>query len=546
MGILDPLTRISTRRTAQTKRARADQVQNNAGGFVFAIDDWARLHRFLTLGTDSGTYYVAEQALTGDNAEVVLRLAASDPKRVVDEIVAISLAGRAPKQNPALFALAAVAGVADVEGRSYALTQLNRVARTGTQLALFANYVQQFRGWGRGLRRAIGNWYLDKTPDKLAYQVLKYRSREGWTPRDLLRKTHPVTDDPAKAALFDYITHGVVADQSSAPLPGLVDAFEEAKTASIPRIIELIGAQPLSWEMLPGEALGSADVWRALIEKGMPVTALLRQLPRLTRLDVLQGATLRQVTDRLQDPEALKRGRVHPINVLVALRSYASGRGARSSGSWSPIAQVVDALDAAFYTSFGTVQPAGKRTLLALDVSGSMTVPVSGLPLSCREASSALALVTAATEPEHEILGFTNGGRDALVGRSDQRWVGTGISRLSISPRQRLDDVLNYTAGLRFAGTDCALPMLWATAKQVPVDTFVVYTDSETWSGDIQPFQALRDYRDRMGIPAKLVVVAMAGTRFSIADPDDAGMLDVSGFDAAVPSLICDFSRGDI
>ena len=47
-----------------------------------------------------------------------------------------------------------------------------------------------------------------------------------------------------------------------------------------------------------------------------------------------------------------------------------------------------------------------------------------------------------------------------------------------------------------------------------------------------------------MGIPARLIVVAMTATGFSIADPEDAGMLDVVGFDTAVPNLISEFSRG--
>jgi len=38
-----------------------------------------------------------------------------------------------------------------------------------------------------------------------------------------------------------------------------------------------------------------------------------------------------------------------------------------------------------------------------------------------------------------------------------------------------------------------------------------------------------------------LVVVAMASNGFSIANPEDAGMLDVVGFDAATPALIADF-----
>ncbi len=75
------------------------------------------------------------------------------------------------------------------------------------------------------------------------------------------------------------------------------------------------------------------------------------------------------------------------------------------------------------------------------------------------------------------------------------------------------------------------------------MDTFVVYTDSETWAGQVHPVQALREYRERTGIPAKLVVVGMASNGFSIADPEDGGMLDVVGFDASAPQMIGDFAR---
>jgi len=547
----DPLTAINPRATAQNVPARADQVANHAGGFVFAVDDLTRLRRFLTLGVEGGTFYVTERELTKQNADVVLRLAATDPKLVVDEIVAISLAGRAPKQNPALFALAAVAGLSDAPGRAYALGHLNQVARTGTQLAIFTGYAQQFRGWGRGLRRAIGDWFTDKTPEALAYQVLKYRHRDGWTPRDLLRQAHPQAAGPAQAKLFDYIAHREKAAGSPLAydldgLPGLVEAFEEAKTASEARVIELIGTYPLSWEMLPQPALESPAVWSALIDQGMPITALVRQLPRLTRLGVLTGTRRDDVAARLSDPAALVKGRVHPMAMLIALRTYASGRGARGSGQWEPVAKIVDALDAGFYAAFAAVEPTGRRTLLALDVSGSMTAPIGGLPLSAREASAALALVTARTEADYEILGFTAQGKSTLLGTHTGTWSGSGISRLPISPRQRLDDVMKHIAGLPFERTDCALPMIWASHYRVPIDTFVVYTDNETWAGDVHPYQALRAYRDRMGLPAKVVVVGMTATGFSIADPGDAGMLDVVGFDAATPTVIADFARAEV
>ena len=83
--------------------------------------------------------------------------------------------------------------------------------------------------------------------------------------------------------------------------------------------------------------------------------------------------------------------------------------------------------------------------------------------------------------------------------------------------------------------------MLAATAEKLEVDAFVVYTDNETWAGQVHPVQALREYRQATAIPAKLVVVGMTATGFTIADPANGGMLDVVGFDAAAPAAIADF-----
>jgi len=215
----------------------------------------------------------------------------------------------------------------------------------------------------------------------------------------------------------------------------------------------------------------------------------------------------------------------------------------KGSGTWAPVAQVVDALDGAFYLAFGNVASAGKRVMLALDVSGSMVSPVHGMPfLSCREAAAAMALVTAATEPDHRVVAFTKGRYPSQWSATHGSEYDTGLSPLAVSPRQRLDDVVRSITNIPFGGTDCALPMLEAAKHGWAVDVFVVYTDSETWAGSIHPAQALRAYRERTGIPAKLVVVGMASNGFSIADPDDAGMLDVVGFDTATPQVISDFA----
>lgn len=152
------------------------QVPNSAGGYAWAVDIWAQLDRFLILGTESGTYYVAQPELTVQNAEAVQACLRADGQRVIARAVEISESGRAPKNTPALFVLALAASptFADGETNRAALAAMPRVARTGTHLCEFAAFVQNLRGWGRGLRAAIGKWYLEKPLKDLAYQMLKY------------------------------------------------------------------------------------------------------------------------------------------------------------------------------------------------------------------------------------------------------------------------------------------------------------------------------------------------------------------------------------
>jgi 60 kDa SS-A/Ro ribonucleoprotein len=521
------------------------QVPNSAGGYAWTVTPWDRLDRFLVLGSEGGTYYIGERTLTLENAQSVAGCIAQDGPRVVARAAEISESGRAPKNDPALFVLAMCAGLGDEATRAAAFAALPRVARTGTHLFHFLQFVGGFRGWGRGVRRAVASWYTQKAPRELAYQLLKYPSRDGWSHRDALRLAHPKPASDEQRVLFSR----AVARSRDVPVEGegpalalvrAVDALHREADVPPERAAETIRAHRLTREMVPTPLLAHPVVWEALLED-MPLTALVRSLATLTRVGLLApgSAAARRVAGRLADADALTRARVHPVQVLSALRTYASGRGVRGTGTWQPVALVVDALDAAFYLAFGAVQPARKRTMLALDVSGSMTARVLGLEhLSCREASAAMALVTAATEPEHFFTAFTAGSYPSM-----HPGFNTGITPLSISPRQRLDDVVQSIGNLPFGGTDCALPMVEALKNRWPVDVFVVYTDNETWAGSIHPAQALRRYRERMGIPAKLVVVGMASNGFTIADPEDAGMLDVVGFDAAAPQLIADFAR---
>jgi 60 kDa SS-A/Ro ribonucleoprotein len=552
---LSYLKHIRPRRPAQSAPIRgAGQVANSAGGYAWAVDAWTRLHRFLVLGSEGGSYYAAERALTRENAKAVEACVAEDGARAVAEIVRVSHEGRAPKNDPALFALALAAGLGDEATRRAALEALPQVARTGTHLFRFASFVEGFRGWGRSLRRGVGRWYAAQSPDALAYQAVKYRQRDGVSHRDLLRLAHPgarvgsgnpaLPVSPEHERVFEWIVRGGEATG----LPRVIEGFVAVQAAKTPaESAALVREYRLPREALQPEHLRSPEVWDALLHE-MPTTALVRNLATMTRVGLLaqRGEATARVVAQLGDAGRIRRARVHPIALLSALRTYASGRGARGRGAWAPVRAVVDALDAAFYTAFENVEPTGKRLLLALDVSGSMGHgQIGGVPgLTPREASAALALVTAATEEAYELVGFCSSRGGWKAGGKDPWGYDRGLTPLAISPRQRLDDAVKTVEGLPFGATDCALPMLYAQACEREIDTFAIYTDSETWAGDVHPADALRDYRRASGIDARLVVVGMVSNGFSIADPNDPGMLDVVGFDTATPQLIGDFARG--
>ncbi len=551
------------------------------GPATWPVTDWTRLDRFLILGNEGGSYYASEQKMTKEAAEAVRRCLALDPVRTVRRIMEVSRAGRAPKNDPAIFALALCAAEGDsripesvATVRQVAMAALPEVCRIGTHLFHFLRDYEALRGkgeagkpgrYGRSVRRAFAQWYEAKSAEDLAYELMKYRQRDGWAQRDALRLGHPTGRTAEHAALYRWATHGLLSAEKGkrpglvANLPPRIRAFDlmqvppgaKPSETFIGTACNAIREHRLPWEAVSPELLAEPGVWRALLGQ-MPLEATVRNLATMTRNGALAGVgpELDLVLARLADAALIRKARFHPIKALVALRTYASGTPLRGRGEgWTPIKAVVKALDEAFYKAFAcALDERPGRLLIALDVSGSMEGgAVAGIPgLTPRNASAALALVFMRQFPEHEVVAFSASGVKLGVGGRRGYSHSDGISRLLLTPGMRLDQAEAVVSGLDFGQTDCSLPMLWALQHKVKADAFVILTDSETNSHRVHPSEALKDYRRKTGIPAKLCVVGMVSNGFSIADPNDGGMMDCVGFSTDVPQLIADFvSKND-
>lgn len=534
-----------TKSTPQTRKAEKGQKRNNAGGFSFKVSDADRFRRFLTIGTDGGTYYVGESELTEKEVAFVQKYIDKAGTAAVEEIVNVSSNALAPKNSQALFALAVAFKSEDLAVKAAAKAALSQVARTSTHLFEFAQYLENIAGWGRAKKSAVAAWYTDKATDQLAYQAVKYRQRNGWTHRDLLRLSHP-------QGLDSNVVNWILGKPTEGELPQIIQTFEALQNAkSEKEVLAILKANKNApWELIPTEFHKSAKIWEQLFRNGMGQTALLRNTTRFAKLGLFDDMVLAaDYAKALTDKEAIHKGRVHPINYLNASIVFSQGRTPRGESGywgygrekdWTTNRKVSAALDKGYELAFKNIVPAEKRTFVALDVSGSMASKASGLELSCAQVTGAMANMIAKTEPYSIFRGFTSGG----YGYSSRG--SSGLTDLGIDENDSLATVSNKISGKSFGGTDCSLPMVQAKKENLEVDTFIVMTDNETYAGSAHPHQALEAYRKASGIDAKLVVVAATSTRFTIADASDGGMLDMSGFDSSSPAFIADFSAGRV
>ncbi|KAM7162875.1 RNA-binding protein RO60 isoform 2-T3 [Macrochelys suwanniensis] len=481
------------------------QVPNSEGGYVWQVTDMNRLHRFLCFGSEGGTYYIKEQKLGFENAEVLIRLI-EDGKGcdVVQEIKTFSQEGRVAKQEPMLFALAICSQCSDAKTKQAAFKAVSEVCRIPTHLFTFIQFKKDLKEgmkcgmWGRALRKAVADWYNGKNGLAVALAVTKYKQRNGWSHKDLLRLSHLKPASEGLAVVTKYITKGWKEVQETykdkefssdtEKLLKYLEAVEKVKrTKDELEVIHLIEEYRLVREHLQTNHLKSKEVWKALLQE-MPITAMLRNLGKMTANSVLEPASpeVALVCERLRNEKLLKKARIHPFHVLVALKTYKAGHGNRGKLRWLPDKDILEALDASFYKTFKVV---------------------------------------ARTEKDSNIVAFSH-----------------EMVPCPVTKDMTLPQVLVKMDEIPMGATDCSLPMVWAQKTHTAADVFIVFTDNETFAGNIHPAVALKEYREKMGIPSKLMVCGMASNGFTIADPDDRGMLDICGFDTGALDVIRNFT----
>ena len=289
------------------------------------------------------------------------------------------------------------------------------------------------------------------------YGLAKYNSRGmSMKFRDVLRITHPTPKDEKTEALFRKV---------------LDDTLET----------------PYTWETELSEKGNTKEVWDELIASGkVGYMALLRNLRNIIK----SGADIKPVLDVLADPERVRKSRQLPFRFFSAYRMLEQEK------QMTP--EIHCALENALTVSVGNLETIPGRTLIAVDVSGSMSCPISRKStVFCSEIAGLLGAMASRICEDAAVCWFDYPGGWSCVSKDGYL----------VEHYGKYDSILEICRNHRFngGGTEMDLPMKYAleedkTARVKPFDRVIYFSDNvcNSSSYGLKTVQSMVDqYREK-------------------------------------------------
>lgn len=494
--------------SAITKLLPAADTLNREAAPAYAYGPQAKLAQFAATGTLGDSFYAAAETHL---AEALEAARAVDPIFVAKAAVYVRKSG-AMKDMPAL--LAAYLTVAEPD---LAVRVFGRVIDNGRMLRSFVQIMRSGQ---------VGRTSLGTRPKRLVKNWLETASMRdlmaaatGNDPSlaDIVRMVRPKPATPERRAFYGWL---IAKPYDVAALPTEIAAFEAWKrepTGALPPVpFEWLTAFPLTAEQW-GQLAGTMG-WQAL---RMNLNTLARN-----------GAfTVAGVTDavavRLADAGALKKARVLPYQLMMALGSVGEG---------VPL-KVLAALEQALEASVSNVPKVPGQVIVCPDVSGSMNSPVTGYrkgatsKVSCNDVAALVAAAMLRTNRQARVLPF------------EQK-----VVDVKLDPYARLAVNTAKLAAVGGGGTNVSAPLAMLNAEKASVDLVVIVSDNQSWvdatrdgaTATMREWEVLK-MRNRA---AKLVCVDIQphGTTQASGRAD---VLNVGGFSDAVFETIASFASGE-
>lgn len=487
-------------------------VTNHEGAQAYDLTPHQALAQLASTGTFNATFYAGAR----EQLDEVLKLAWQVEPEFLAKIAVHAFETGYMKDMPALLLGALSMMQGDAFERAFV-----RVVKNGKMLR---NFVQVMRSGATG-RKSLGT-----RPKRLVLNWLEHasdleimRAAVGNDPSlaDVVKMVHPKPASASRAALYGYLIgkpHDVLA------LPDLVRAFERFKCdPSLP-------VPEVPFQMLTSISLTKTH-WVEIAETAG--WQMLRQnLNTFARNGVFEvEGFAEKLAARLRDPAEVKRARVFPYQLMVAFKGVAP-----------EVPGIVrDALQDAMEVALGNVPQVNGRVVVAPDVSGSMSSPVTGYRkgatsvVHCIDVAALVAAALLRRNPTARVMPFENDVVDIRLNARDT--VMTNAQKL---------------AAVGGGGTNCSAPLTRLVEERAKVDLVVFVSDNQSWvdatghphqgTATMQAWRKLK----ALNPGAKLVCIDIQPYATAQAKPE-ADILNVGGFSDRVFDVIGTMlsSKGD-
>lgn len=504
------------------------QVRNEAGGYVYPMEEKSRIFQFLVMGT-TNSYYSSKEEMIAKNLKDIRVLVNKYPEWTLEKVASIDARGISQKHNALIFVCAILLYHENPLVRTDSRVTLEKLIRTGYHALSYLNYINAVRdferaqgrkaGFGRAKISPLRDWVEGLSTRELVLQRIKYHQRDGMRLEDIFNFSHPnLRSISAKHDLIGHWIMGALSDEDKKALQALVEADDEdAKQINAWAVINnaeitvkeaatLIRDHKLPREAVPTHFLRHQEIWSALF-RHMPIHALIRNLRVMSDNGFLKSETRGMILYRLGDVEALKKSRVTPMDILKAwgmLKDRDVDVGQALERTFMKLMKVQDKVDA--------------NVLVAVDVSGSMSIHLSDTQregLHAIEAATGMALAAKSAFTHVDIMGFSD-------------CVAT-LNHESLDP----DKAWDRWGG----GTTASLAVDYMDKSNTVYDAVLFITDNDTWLGNHVQSE-VKKYRDRNNVPTVLAVNSTKASGQTLADPNDLLSLDLSGFVPEVLELL--------
>ncbi|XP_015596736.1 60 kDa SS-A/Ro ribonucleoprotein [Cephus cinctus] len=535
-----------------------------------------RLSRYLYIGKEylnyqSGNWF-AHNYYEVNKVPSIIELAMSKKKHeyVVELIQKAFQSNLVPNPETLVFALAVCVKQDKCESlRTKAYNLVSYICAKPQHFFLFIKFVSELSktelkksgGWGHGLKNAVCKWYTKTNSLDLAEKVTQYRGKYGWTHKDIIKLSHI---RPTTAVGFNFILKYIMYGLETAKKEASCQTKNKVPTftcvQSILEYIEdveafkhcedehcaaaLIEKQKLQLEHVPSHLIKSEEVWNSLIPL-MDLSTLLNNLQRIHNMKMLKpnSLTVAKIIDEITNEENIKKAKIHPIAVLIALRNYESSgrplsyekRKVREEAKKplppppKPNQTIVEALNKMLNLSWANVNNSTKRYMITINVSKSMLENKTwhNGNINPVEAGCIIALSLSRSSPSVVIATYNN----------------NTVQEVDIPKTATLPDVMKLLVEAQHGNVRLSSPITWAMSQKREIDVFINVV--EQIDPKVEPQEsynsrnAIEDYRNEMSISnAKLINCAMCSPKVPRHKHEDPNILTTCGFDIGVPMVI--------